>query len=257
MSPGHPSSLVLKLGRWGDSDSPILEVSRMIDEQDIFCARITRWIELSSPGVHALGIDDWIGPLEALAKPVDFKTKSLLDVVACYMESTGNGDHANLLRRSFSKLLLDLRNLAIEELKSKNVEELSVVYHERGSLWHSRNAITTLCDAIRDMVSSFRNDSYDWEESFAEVVAYLEKVNPGGDIQLPVSTKNREANLIPEPMVTIQKKELRILAQISDQGMTKRYKNGVKWGYFNITETTVDITESAYRALENMRKLRT
>jgi hypothetical protein len=58
-------------------------------------------------------------------------------------------------------------------------------------------------------------------------------------------------------LVNVPKKELRILTGISDQGMTKRYKNGDKWGYFNITETTVDITETAYLALKKARSLRT
>jgi hypothetical protein len=233
----------------------------MIDEQSIFFARIKRWEELSSPGVHALGIVDWIGPLEAIAKPVDFKTKSVLEVVACYMESTGNGNHAHLLRRSFSRLLHDCRKLALEELKSKNMEELTVIYRERGPLWHSRQSNTSLCHAIGDMVISFRDDSFESKESFDETVAYLEKVNPSGGMQisveLPASIDNQESNLSLEPMVTISKKDLRILAEKSDQGMTKRYKNGNKWGYFNITETTVDITQSAYLALKNMRSLRT
>jgi hypothetical protein len=157
----------------------------MIDEQDIFFARIKRWEELSSPGVHALGIVDWIGPLEAIAKPVDFKTKSLLEVVACYMEATGNEGHAHLLRKSFSRLLHDCRKLASEELKSKNMEELSVIYRERGPLWHSRQSNMSLCHAIGDMVISFHDDSFEWKESFDRTVSYLEEVNPSGDVKLP------------------------------------------------------------------------
>jgi len=60
-----------------------------------------------------------------------------------------------------------------------------------------------------------------------------------------------------EKLVTVTKKDLRILAEKSAQCMTKRYKNGKKWGYFNITETTVDISESAYLALKKARSLRT
>lgn len=58
-------------------------------------------------------------------------------------------------------------------------------------------------------------------------------------------------------LITIPKQLLRKLTEITDQGMTKRYKNGDKWGYFNITETTVDISESAYLALKKAKDLRT
>jgi hypothetical protein len=58
-------------------------------------------------------------------------------------------------------------------------------------------------------------------------------------------------------MTTISKKYLQSLTGLTPQAMTKRYKNGSKWGYCNITETTVDISESAYLALQKARSLRT
>lgn len=60
----------------------------------------------------------------------------------------------------------------------------------------------------------------------------------------------------PDSLVTIIKKDLKNLTGLTEDGMTKRYKNGGKWGYHNITEYTVDICPKALNALRLGKELK-
>ena len=193
----------------------------MIDEQDVFFARISRWEELGNfYDIHSLGVNDWLNPIEALMKPIDFKSKSLLEIIAGYMESNGDGSHARLLRRSLQRLLIDCRKLAAEALKvSRNKKELHQVMVFGGELWQMSDFVRQEYSAIAGMASSYRDDKCE-TGSFADAARHLEKINCDDDSE-PIELSPKSNNRNDE----ITRKDLLRMYNIKSQTLDYRIKN--------------------------------
>lgn len=193
----------------------------MIDEQDVFFARISRWEELGNfYNIHSIGVNAWLNPIEALMKPIDYKSKSLLELIAGYMESNGDQSHATLLRRSLSKLLVDCRKLAAEAMKvSKDRKELHQVMVFGGELWQMSDFVRQEYSAIAGMASSYRDDRCE-TGSFDDAARHLEKINCDDDIE-PIELSPKSNNRNDE----ITRKDLLATYEIKSQTLDYRINN--------------------------------
>ena len=170
--------------------------------------------------IHSIGVNAWLNPIEALMKPIDYKSKSLLELIAGYMESNGDGSHARLLRISLQRLLIDCRKLAAEAMKvSKDRKELHQVMVFGGELWQMADLVRQEYSAIAGMAVSYRDDRCE-TGSFDDAARHLEKINCDDDVE-PIELSPKSNNENDE----ITRKDLLRMYAITSQTLDYRIKN--------------------------------
>ncbi len=186
------------------------EVSEVIDEQHVFYVRIGRWEEQSDfYEIHKIGVDRWLSPIQQLLDPPDYRTKSLIETIAAYMESNEDYSMATLLRSSVRKLLADARTLAVKALQeSKNKAELTKRMRFCEELGKMHNELQSQRLAIAGMVASYRDEYESWQEEFDGAVNYLRKIGNEVPECSPISqgkiiTKQQLAKMIGKEAQTI------------------------------------------------------